>query len=115
MDESLKEQVKAMTGIPLWNQIKHRLRAAFGERLKGVVLYGSEARGEKTEDSDVDLLVLLDGPVSLLRDLETIVHALYPLQLQIFRPIHAVPVNADAYEAGEFGLYRNAKKEGVML
>jgi predicted nucleotidyltransferase len=44
------------------------------------VLYGSEARGTAHPDSDVDLLVLLRGPVSLGKDLKTIIDALYPLQ-----------------------------------
>ena len=42
------------------------LRALFGERLRDVRLFGSFARGEAHEDSDVDVLVLVDG----LTDLE---------------------------------------------
>lgn len=34
------------------------LRAAFGDKLVGVALYGSRARGEARPDSDVDLLVI---------------------------------------------------------
>ena len=36
------------------------LREHFGSRLAGVRLFGSYARGEAHEDSDVDCLVLLD-------------------------------------------------------
>lgn len=36
------------------------LRELYGPRLKGVLLYGSYARGEAEEDSDVDLLIVLD-------------------------------------------------------
>jgi predicted nucleotidyltransferase len=38
-----------------------KLSAALGDRLLGVVLYGSHARGEAREDSDVDLLVIARG------------------------------------------------------
>ena len=79
------------------------------------MLYGSEARNEARAESDVDLMVLLDGPVRLGRDLDTIVGALYPIQLEIDAPIHATPVSADAFEAGEWGVYRNARREGVLL
>ena len=36
------------------------LRARFGERLHEVVLFGSYARGDADEDSDVDVLVVID-------------------------------------------------------
>jgi predicted nucleotidyltransferase len=36
------------------------LRARFGPRLRAIRLFGSYARGEAHEDSDVDCLVLLD-------------------------------------------------------
>ena len=37
-----------------------RLRDAFDERLRGVTLFGSFASGSAHEDSDVDVLVLID-------------------------------------------------------
>lgn len=99
----------------LLKRLRESLEEAFGERLKGIVLYGSEARGEATPDSDIAILVLLTGPIRLGRDLRTIIHALYPLQLEIERVIDATPVSVDVYEAGEFALYRNAKRDGLVL
>lgn len=37
------------------------LRARFGERLRELVLFGSHARGEAHEESDVDVLVVVEG------------------------------------------------------
>lgn len=37
------------------------LRARFGERLHDVVLFGSHCRGEAHEDSDVDVMVAVQG------------------------------------------------------
>lgn len=99
----------------LRKEIRSRLKAAFRERLQGVLLYGSTARNEAREGSDLDLMVLLDGPVRLGRDLDTIVQALYPVQLEIDAPIHATPVSKQVFEAGEFGVYRSARREGVFL
>jgi predicted nucleotidyltransferase len=100
---------------PLRQEIKHRLAAAFGPRLRGVVLYGSEARGDATDDSDIDLLVLLDGPLSVGADLRAIINALYDLQLQIGRPIHAMPGEYNEYEAAELFLYQEVRREGLWL
>ncbi len=93
--------------------VKALLRRAFPERLRGVVLYGSHARGDTTADSDIDLLVLLEPPVHVGPDLDAVVGALYPLQLGLDHPIIALPVPYPSFEAGEFGLYRNAKREGI--
>ena len=37
------------------------LRRRFGDRLREVVLFGSQARGTAHEESDVDVLVVVDG------------------------------------------------------
>ncbi len=96
-------------------RIKSALEDAFGERLQGVILYGSEARGEAEPDSDIDLLVLLCPMVSFGKDLKTCIHALYPLVLELERPIDSMPVDAAVYESQEFSLYRNAKREGIPV
>jgi predicted nucleotidyltransferase len=38
-----------------------RLRGRFGERLRDYRLFGSYARGDEGPDSDVDVLVVIDG------------------------------------------------------
>jgi predicted nucleotidyltransferase len=60
-------------------EAKRRLKAALGARLRGVILFGSEARGEAWNDSDIDLLLLLERPVRTLADIETAVDAIYAL------------------------------------
>ena len=98
----------------LLTEIKRRLVAAHGRRLRGVVLYGSEARGEARPDSDLDLLVLLDGPIDYGKDLRTNIDALYDLVLSLERPISAKPVDVAAYEAARYPLYRHAKTAGLV-
>ena len=97
----------------LLNEIKSSLQRAHGPRLRGVILYGSEARGQATDESDIDLLVLLDDPVDYGRDLETNLQALWPLAIRLGRRLSAKPVSAREYDTVDCPLYRSAHREGT--
>ena len=101
LQEALLEQVKAL------------LQGSFGARLRGVVLYGSEARAEPDSNSDVDLLVLLAGPVNLGQDLQTIITTLYPLQLELDQVLEAFPVEEAEYLRGDYAWYRHAQRDAI--
>ena len=96
-------------------QIKKRLEDAFGSRFHGLVLYGSEARGEAGPDSDIDLMVLLEGPLRVWNDIRTAVDATYDLQLQQDRTFDLQPVDRTQYERGTFAYYRAAKQDGIVV
>ena len=50
-----------MTNVrELLSELNHGLRGLYGGRLRGTYLYGSYARGEQQQYSDVDVLILLD-------------------------------------------------------
>ena len=42
-------------------EFKKEIKKLYGNRLKHIILYGSYARGSATEDSDIDLLIVLEG------------------------------------------------------
>lgn len=43
------------------DRFRSEVRVRFSERLREFVLFGSQARGNAHEDSDVDLLVVVEG------------------------------------------------------
>jgi len=42
------------------DEFKRKIEKLYGERLKSIILYGSWARGDATEDSDIDILLVLE-------------------------------------------------------
>ncbi|MBI2567873.1 MAG: nucleotidyltransferase domain-containing protein [Candidatus Schekmanbacteria bacterium] len=53
MDEETQQVVR---------EYREGLESLFGDQLVGITLYGSFARGEGREGSDIDILCVLDGP-----------------------------------------------------
>lgn len=93
-----------------------RLRGIFGSRLRELRLFGSYARGEADEDSDVDVLVLVDG----LADHEIGVvaaEAAYVL-IETRVPLSPLPMSTAELERlrrGERLLARDLDTEGITL
>ena len=51
----MRDGIKTLLG-----ELKAGLEALYGERLEGLYLYGSYARGEEDSESDLDVLIVLD-------------------------------------------------------
>ena len=100
---------------PILQKCRAVLSSLYGDRLEGVVLYGSCARGEETGESDIDLMVLLDGPVNVAREIRRIWGRLYPVQLESDKRISVLPADADSYHKGDYSLYRSIQEYGVAV
>jgi len=86
-----------------------------GRQLVRVVLYGSQARGEAREDSDMDVLVVVRGKFDygdLMRRTSELVSA---LSLEHDIVISRVFVSDEEYERGCSPFFLNVRREGVPL
>ncbi|MBQ6441496.1 MAG: nucleotidyltransferase domain-containing protein [Lachnospiraceae bacterium] len=96
--------------------MSERLCAVYGASLDRVILYGSYARGEQTEESDVDIAVILKGrnTEKMHDDLLDIVVD-YELDLEVTMSV--VPIEYTNYLEWNKVLpfYKNIEKEGIVL
>ena len=79
---------------PVLQKCRAILQDLYGERLHGVMLYGSCARGTEETESDIDLMVLLQGPVDGAQEIRRMWEVLYPLQLESEHLLSVVPVES---------------------
>jgi len=103
-----------MAAPALLDELRDRLSRAYGERLNSVVLFGSEARGQAGPESDIDLIVVLDGLMGDYgEELERGVNAVYPVALRLGRRVSVKPLARQEYEHGDTPLLREVRRSGV--
>lgn len=88
----------------------------FGERLLSVVLYGSVARGEQTDESDVDVAIFLSEPLCR-EEKRKMLSALVDLDWKYDRMFSVNDIEQATFDqwADVLPYYRNIKKEGIVL
>ncbi len=89
------------------------LEREYGPRLSRVILYGSQARGDATDDSDVDLLVVLRGDVSAGAEIQRMSRALSELSLRHDLVVSCAFVSEQQYRTERTPFLLNVRREGV--
>jgi predicted nucleotidyltransferase len=96
---------------------KNNLKQLYGDNLHSVILYGSLARGEETEESDIDLIVVLKEmgdfweEVRRIDELESSLEEKNSFEILI----SAIPLSLKDMGKIVTPLLLNVKKEGVVV
>ena len=82
-----------------------------------IILYGSRSRGDALPESDWDLLILVDGPVSDERT-DRIRHRLYEIEWQYGGVISSIVRSREEWDSSLYQampFYRRVQREGIRL
>lgn len=96
-------------------ELKKGLKQLYGDRLKGLYLYGSYARGDQREGSDLDVLVVLDdferAPIELQRTSDLFCD----LSLEYEITVSLMFMRENDWFTADKPLLRNVRVEGVPV
>ncbi len=112
------EQIKNEQMRIILSELAERLHQVYGSRLKSVILYGSVARGAETKDSDIDIMVLVDGNASELRNYdESLGDVSTDISLKYLKVLSIIDISYQEYQEWKqiSPFYKNVSDEGVVL
>ena len=96
-------------------QFRSLARKAFGRSFKGLILYGSYARGEGDAGSDIDILVLFKDKGAVERGRQKLGKLSGDLSLDRGEVISAMAVAEADYRRGRSPFFLNVKREGIFI
>lgn len=98
--------------------LSQEIRRIMGESLKKIIVYGSYARGDFDENSDLDVMILTSFDESEIKPVE---YKLYDVAFDLFMEygvdISVIVKNEEhfKYWLGALPFYDNIEKEGVVI
>lgn len=97
----------------LMRELKEGLARIYGRRLRRVYLYGSYARGEQVEGSDVDVLIVLDRIERYFAELERTSELASGISLRYGVSVSSVFVPERDWEVRDSAFLANVREEAV--
>ena len=96
-------------------ELRRQLKTLYGERLVQVMLYGSQARGDAEPGSDIDVLVILKGPLNPGDEIARVGNFTSLLSLRHNVVISCAFVSDERFRSEQSPFLLNVRREGVPL
>lgn len=108
-----------MTDIKnIMDEYVEAVKSIYGSSLQRIILYGSYARGEATESSDIDIMILVSlDDLSIKNYSDKLSDITFDINLDNDLMIMPIVKNEEHFNKwiGAYPFYRNVEKEGVSL
>lgn len=96
----------------------HQIKSLMGKSLTKIILYGSYARGEQSEWSDIDIMLLTTLSDKEIEKIEPKIFSVaFDFEMEYFVEINVVVKNEKHFNycLGALPFYDNVKREGIVL
>jgi len=100
---------------PILREFRAGAEKLYRNRLKAIILHGSWARDEATDDSDIDLVVVLSGEVDPCEEIDRMADIFTDLNLEHNVLIAVYPVSESDFDKVDSPLLINIRKEGITV
>ncbi|MBI2332536.1 MAG: nucleotidyltransferase domain-containing protein [Chloroflexi bacterium] len=97
----------------LLKELKEGLVSIYGDRLSGLYLYGSYARGDYRKGSDVDVMILLADYKNYWNELERSTELASDLSLKYDVTLSRLIIKEIQWKQSDMPVLRNIHKDGV--
>ena len=97
----------------LMKDLKEGLVRIYGDRLKAVYLYGSYARGDYRQGSDVDVMILLNDYKNYWEELRRSTELASDISLEYDVTVSRLIMKEIQWKESDMPVLRNIHKEGV--
>lgn len=98
------------------HEVVEILKNAYGPRLHQVILYGSYARGDFHDESDMDFLVIFNDPVIAVKDeLQRYGPAMVALGEKHGLVVSVMPTSLHHFQTSKRSIFRFIKQDGIIV
>lgn len=96
-------------------ELQSELQNFYKTRFNKIILYGSYARGEATEDSDIDVVAVIEGIEDPMKELGKLSDIISQISLKYDTLISLYPISSEDFKNRYSPMLLNVRKEGISL
>ena len=99
-------------------ELANMLQEVYRDKLKTIILYRSATRGTATDESDIDIMILVDGTDQELRTFEdSLCNVSTDISIKYYKVFSITDVSYQEYITWKnvSPFYRNVSEEGIIL
>lgn len=100
------------------SEVTEKIKKLYGSKLKKIILYGSYAMGRQDEESDIDLMVLIDIDESQLRNYDKELNEIISdIGYRYVRVLSLIDMSYEKFNkwVDVVPFYKNVRNEGIVV